>query len=211
MNAALCETQPRAHQDQELPRAHSVSGEDVTCIPGAPSWLFPLLLRSVSGGMVPASGSSVPENGCAGVLPQAEPQLGALRRGGDFLGWWHQAQTPLLERVRVCGMEPRRWLESSHTQSSDILLLYVYPSPNFWRPPDCLSPYSYAASLLSSRKTKARRLGEPRVSKGHRGSRCPSGSLDSGTPFCGTEQVQWPGSTMGQSCECTRGLSPAAP
>lgn len=62
-----------------------------------------------------------------------------------------------------------------HPEPTDILLLHVHPSPNFWRPPDCPSPHSHAASLLSSRKTKAGRSGEPRVPKEQRGSRCPRG------------------------------------
>lgn len=39
----------------------------------------------------------------------------------------------------------------------------------------------------------------------------PQWVLASGTLFSGTGQVQWPGSTMGQGCEWTWALSPAAP
>lgn len=69
-----------------------------------------------------------------------------------------------------------------HPELTDILLLHVHPSPNFWRPPDCPLLHSHAASLLSSRKTKARRSGEPRVPKEQRGSRCPRGPR-LGDPF----------------------------
>lgn len=144
-------------------------GESVRCMPGAPSWLFPLVLGSVSNGMDPQ---------CQRMVVLVFYPTARCPRNG----WW-------LLRLVAAGSDPTAGEGPGsrdgaqgvariepHPELTDILLLHVHPSPNFWRPPDCPLPHSHAASLLSSRETKAGRLGESRVPTGQRGSRCPSGS-----------------------------------